>query len=342
LTSIVRGVTAVAVSAVLACGGDGTSPSGGGSVSAITLTFTSTTLALGDLQNMGPVFKGPDGATLPTAPSATWTSSNSQIASVDATGRVRGVKLGGPVTIKVTSGGATATASISVIPDRVFFPSVPASIGVGTTLQLVAEPLDIVGNPIPASQAPVVWTTSNSSVATIDGSGLVTGVGTGMTHITATAAGQSNALDLEGGVISQYDGSWSGQSVGKSLPVDLIVLFGTVRSFKLTYILFTLPYSHLCESSVTAFGSPNAPTASGQFSFNLVSPPTVVVTGTFTSSTTMTGTHTTMSLGSFPCNFLDNGEPILPPNNNPINANVPASTFNATKLPPPPPPDIRR
>lgn len=58
-----------------------------------------------------------------------------------------------------------------------------ASIRVGATTQAVATVVVAGG----ASQN-VTWTSSNTSVATIDGSGLVTGVSEGTTEITATSA----------------------------------------------------------------------------------------------------------------------------------------------------------
>ena len=91
----------------------------------------------------------------------------------------------------------------------------------------------------------------------------------------------------------------------------MVVLFGTVRTFKVTYTLFTLPYSHLCASSVSGFGSPKALITNGQFSFNLEFPATTVVTGTFATATTLNGNHTSMNLGTFSCSFLDSGDPLL-------------------------------
>jgi plastocyanin len=48
------------------------------------------------------------------APSPTWLSSNTGIATVDANGLARGVVAGGPVTITATIGGVSRTAQLTV------------------------------------------------------------------------------------------------------------------------------------------------------------------------------------------------------------------------------------
>jgi len=75
-------------------------------------------------------------------------------------------------------------ASVAVSPAS-------AAVGVGATVQLTATPLDANGNPLTGRS--VTWTSSAPSVATVDGTGLVTGVATGPATITAASEGKSGS-----------------------------------------------------------------------------------------------------------------------------------------------------
>jgi len=71
-------------------------------------------------------------------------------------------------------------ASVTVSP-------APASVPVGQTVQLTATPRDANNNPLLGRV--VTWVSSNTLVATVNGSGLVIGVATGSATITATSEG---------------------------------------------------------------------------------------------------------------------------------------------------------
>ena len=78
------------------------------------------------------------------------------------------------------------------------------SVGVGATLQLTASARDINGNVLNVSD--FTWTSSDGSVATVDATGLVTGVTDGAITITATAnnvSSQAYALTIGNGGSSQ-------------------------------------------------------------------------------------------------------------------------------------------
>jgi hypothetical protein len=64
-----------------------------------------------------------------------------------------------------------------------------ATIQVGTTVQLTAATK-------PASRATFSWSSSNTGVATVDGSGLVTGVAAGAAEIRATTAGKTGRSQI--------------------------------------------------------------------------------------------------------------------------------------------------
>jgi len=105
-------------------------------------------------------------------------------------GLVTGVAAGS-ATITATSEGQSGIAAVTVaVPvASVTVSPAMASIIVGQTTQLTATPKDASGNPL--SGRVVTWASSATAVATVNGSGLVTGVGAGSATITATSEGQS-------------------------------------------------------------------------------------------------------------------------------------------------------
>jgi hypothetical protein len=68
-----------------------------------------------------------------------------------------------------------------------------SSISVGQTTQATATLQDKRGNTV---QRSVSWTSSNTSVATVSGAGLVTGVGAGSSEITATSQGKAGSATI--------------------------------------------------------------------------------------------------------------------------------------------------
>lgn len=69
-----------------------------------------------------------------------------------------------------------------------------ATINVGATQQFTATVTDLHGAPLPS--AAVAWTSSNATVATVDGNGLATGAGAGTATITATSGASSGSATL--------------------------------------------------------------------------------------------------------------------------------------------------
>lgn len=121
----------------------------------------------------------------------TWSSSNTNVATVSASGLVVGVTPGAPVTITATSEGRAGTAVITVLPVPIasitITPSAPSIIA-GTGVQLTATAFDASGNALTGRS--FSWLSSNSAVASVNSSGLVTGVAPGgPVTISATSEG---------------------------------------------------------------------------------------------------------------------------------------------------------
>jgi len=122
-----------------------------------------------------------------------WTSSAPTIATVNSAGLVTALAPG-LATITATSETKTGTAAITVtvVPvSSVTVTPTPASMLVGGTLQLTATPQDSAGNPLAGRV--VTWTSSDTTKAKVDASGLATGIGAGSATITATSETKTGA-----------------------------------------------------------------------------------------------------------------------------------------------------
>ena len=164
-------------------------------VATVSVTPSSATLVLGvtPTQQLTAVTKDAGGNVL-TGRTVTWSTSNSAVATVDASGVVTAVAAGGPVTITATSEGKTGTSSITVTPApvaTVTLSSPTTPMVVGGTQSLTAVTKDAANNVLTGRT--VSWVSSNTAVLTVspasstNGTTTVTAVGVGTATITATS-----------------------------------------------------------------------------------------------------------------------------------------------------------
>ena len=127
-----------------------------------------------------------------TNKAVTWTSSAPAIATVDASGTVKGIATGtATITVKTADGGKTATCAVTVKEA-----AAPAVKVTGITLNyssitvngdLEREQLIATVAPATATDQSLTWTSSDASVASVDGAGLVTIRKKGKATVTAKA-----------------------------------------------------------------------------------------------------------------------------------------------------------
>ena len=124
-----------------------------------------------------------------------WASSDTTVAAVDAGGLVTAAG-NGAATITATVGAVSGTATVTVAQRVSAVAVTPAAdtLLAGDTLRLSAVAAD--ANRHPVAGAEFSWASSDTSVAVVDGAGLVTGVGPGQAAVTATAAGVTGRADL--------------------------------------------------------------------------------------------------------------------------------------------------
>lgn len=146
--------------------------------------------------------------------SVTWSSSNTAVATVSSSGVVKGVKAGtATITVKTASGGKTATCKVTVsdiVPTSVILNKTTATLRAGNTLSLLATVA-----PSNATNKNITWTSSNTAVAKVSATGVVTGIKEGSATITAktvsggkTATCKLTVQPMLSGMIKDSDGVW--------------------------------------------------------------------------------------------------------------------------------------
>jgi len=164
-------------------------------VASVSVTAPTTTLSVGQSTTATATLKDGHGAVL-TGRTVSWSSSAPNVATVSSTGVVTGVAGGsavisassegktGSLPFQVTTPGGAATVSVTL--------SAPA-LTVGQTTQAAAVARDANGNTLTGTPS---WSSSNTTVATVSGSGLVSAISAGTAEIRASLAGTQGSASL--------------------------------------------------------------------------------------------------------------------------------------------------
>jgi uncharacterized protein YjdB len=167
-------------------------------VASVSVTPATSTLNVGATVQLSATMRDANGGAL-SGRVVTWSSSNTGYAKVSSSGLVTGVAAGA-VTITATSEGKSGTASITVNappPAPVATVAVSPSsntINAGQTVQLAATARDANGATLTGRT--ITWSSSNASVASVSGNGLVTGIAAGTVTITATSETKSGTASV--------------------------------------------------------------------------------------------------------------------------------------------------
>jgi uncharacterized repeat protein (TIGR02543 family) len=156
------------------------------SVTGVSLDKNYVDLLIGDTETLTPTITPANAANK----TVSWKSSNTAVATVSTSGTVTGVKAGTVrITVTTADGGKTAFCDVTVSPISVTGISLKESTGllVGAT-----ETLFSVIEPDNATNKNVTWRSSNTAVATVSASGVVTGIKDGTAIITVTTEDGGN------------------------------------------------------------------------------------------------------------------------------------------------------
>ena len=121
-----------------------------------------------------------------TNKAVSWSSSDPSVATVNSSGVVTGVNAG-TTTIKVTTsdGGYIATCQVTVLATTIPVTGVLLDKSVMQVATGLTSRLAATVTPSNATNKGVTWRSSNSGIATVDSSGVVTGISQGSCVITA-------------------------------------------------------------------------------------------------------------------------------------------------------------
>ncbi len=164
-------------------------------VAAVEVSPSTASVIIGQSTQLAAIARNISGQVLSGRP-VIWSTSSPALASVSSTGVVTGLAAGNAViiaSIEGKQGSATVTvrsvpvASVTVTPN-------PASTIVGQNVSLSATLKDGAGNTL--SGRIVGWTSSNVAVATVNSSGVVTGINSGTATITASSEGVSGSASV--------------------------------------------------------------------------------------------------------------------------------------------------
>ena len=153
------------------------------SVTSVTLNKTSTSIQVGGTETLTATVSPKDAANK----KVTWKSSNAAIASVDANGKVTGVKAGeATITVTTEDGGKTATCKVTVSDKEIKVTGVKLNKSETSLLVGGNETLTATVLPEDATNQNVTWKSDKPEIATVDANGKVTAVKVGEATITVT------------------------------------------------------------------------------------------------------------------------------------------------------------
>ena len=159
-----------------------TTPSGGNiPVQSVSLNHTTLTLE----QGQNSVLQATVYPSNATNPAVQWKSDNTSVATVDNNGKVTAVTEGS-TTVTAKAGDKTATCTVTVKKKVVPVESVTLNKTALTLSEGDSETLTATVNPDNATDTTVTWSSSKTSVATVD-NGKITAIAEGTATITAKA-----------------------------------------------------------------------------------------------------------------------------------------------------------
>lgn len=245
-------------------------------VKSVKLNKTSLTLKYNSSTTITPTIS-PSNATYKTV---TWTSSDTDVVTVDKNGKVKAVGVGyAVVTATTTQGSKKATCQINVVKSvtgiKLNKSSIRIEVGDKYTLKGTISPAD-------ASNKTVSWKTSDKNIATVSSNGVVTAKKLGKAVITVTTADGSYSAKCTVNVVKKVTGVKLNASAKTLYLNKSFTLKATVSPSNATTKTVTWSSSNTAAATVSSSGVVTA-----------VKPGTAVITvkttdGSYTAKCTVT------------------------------------------------------
>jgi trimeric autotransporter adhesin len=159
------------------------------------LTPASSVIMVAATKTLTAKFFNNVGVEAPLPSSAVWSSLNNAIATVNPQGVITGVGAG-QTSIKLTYNNISATALITVspttVPEQLIINAPTNTVTTGGTITFTLSYTNNQGQaaPVPAG---VIWSSNNNAIASVNQQGVISGVATGGTIITATLNATTSA-----------------------------------------------------------------------------------------------------------------------------------------------------
>lgn len=183
-------------SGTAACHGKKPSGEGGSEVAAVNVTPGADTIAVGATLQLSATALDGAGEGIPGLPMS-WESADPAVASVDTVGIVT-ANAAGTVVVTATSGGKTGSSSLAIV-ERAPIVSLDVTpeadtLDIGQTAQLTATAFGVDGDSLP--DQPVQWSSSDTTIATVNEAGMVTAIAEGNATVVAEGDGQSDSAAI--------------------------------------------------------------------------------------------------------------------------------------------------
>jgi len=184
--------------ASIGCGVAGIAPSPK-TLKTISASPSTASIAVGATQQLTAMATYSDGSTGNVGTTATWTSANTAVATINSSGLATAVAAGSSAitaTLSGVSGTATLTvATVAPVLKSIAVTPASTSITMGTTQQFTATGTYTNGSTGDVSPS-ATWSIANQAVATVNTAGLASGIAVGSSTISATLGGVSGSAPL--------------------------------------------------------------------------------------------------------------------------------------------------
>lgn len=247
----------------------------------IAVTPVGLTLGIGINQQFVATATYSDGSSADLTSAVTWGTSASSVATINGSGLTTTVAAG-QTTITARLGGFSDSTTLTVVAAHLVSIAVnPAvqTIAAGTTLQFTAiGSFDDGSTQLLQS---VTWSAAPTSVASVDATGMVSGVGTGTATITATSGSVSGTASL----------TVSGATLVSIAvtPINSSMAVGTTKQFTATGTYSDSSTQDVTASVIWTSSTPAAAAINAQGLASSIATGTTTITASFGSITGSTG-----------------------------------------------------